>query len=113
MYSHYLELKKLLQPVGFAVNKLLQPVCLLFRENFVKYLIYMASLIMVGLSFGPFIVMGCDCDSWDVFRGEMIDIMYRKPSLFISLFSLPILAIFLSSILIIWTHKGGDKTTVK
>lgn len=111
MYSNYLVLKKLSQPFGFALNKLLQPVCLLFRVNFVKYLIYMASLIMVGLSFGPFIVIRYH--SWDGFRGEMISIMYDMPSLFISLFSLPILAIFLSSILIIWTHKGGDKTTVK
>jgi len=70
MYSNYLVLKKLLQPVGFALKKLLHPVCLLFRKNFVKYLIYMASLIMVGLSFGPFIVMRYH--SWAGFRGKMI-----------------------------------------
>jgi len=113
MYSNYLVLKKLSQPFGFALNKLLQPVCLLFRENFVKYLIYMASLIMVGLSFGPFIFIGLRYHSWDGFHGKIFRIMYDMPSLFISLFSLPIFAIFLSSILIIWTHKGGDKTTVK
>ena len=78
-----------------------------------KYLIYISSLIMVGLSFGPFIVMRYHHHSWDGFRYEIYELMYDKPSLFISLFSLPILAIFLSSILIIWTHKEINKTTIK
>ena len=66
-----------------------------------NYLIYIAALIIVFISFVPMFLLRNFINHT---KGPSI-IMLKSPHTMLYVFGLPIIAIFLATVLIIWSHK--------